>query len=248
MKSIITIQNLEKTYGVGAATAQALKGITFGVETGEFVAIMGPSGSGKTTLLNILAGLDLATGGEVLIASHGLNDMNTEELADFRRSKLGFVFQDYNLLDSLTLAENIALPLLLAKKSFTERVQAVMGLLGIEDLSDRLPYQVSGGQQQRAAVARALVHDPSLVLADEPSGNLDSQAAANLLDTFASLNQTQKTTIVMVTHDSYAASYASRVVFLKDGRLFHEICRNSMTKNTFYDEILAITRRLDGVG
>ncbi len=209
------------------------------------MAIMGPSGSGKTTLLNILAGIDTPTSGNVRIKNQVMQELSSEALAHFRRTQLGFVFQDYNLLDTLTLGENIVLPLLLERKRPDRRLRAVLEDLDIVSLENRLPYQASGGQQQRAAIARAIIHEPALVLADEPSGNLDSKAATNLLETFSDLNQRRGITFVMVTHDPQAASYAKRVIFIKDGKLYTELKRAATSNKTFYNNILAVLAQLE---
>lgn len=223
----------------------ALTDVTFSVHKGEFVAIMGPSGSGKTTLLNILAGLDSPTAGTVCINGKSFSELSGEALAEFRRTHLGFVFQDYNLLDTLTLTENVALPLLLDRRAAIPRVHQTLALLGIAALGDRFPYQVSGGQQQRAAVARAIVHEPALVLADEPTGNLDSSAAQALLEQFRMLNQQVQTTIVMVTHDPRAARYADRVIFLKDGIVSSTLLRGTQPPRQFLSAILHVLGSVD---
>ena len=240
MNNILQIKHLSKTYGGtdGAAVTHALDDVSFAVRCGEFVSVMGPSGSGKTTLLNILAGLDTPTHGEILLDGQSYAGLDGEQLAAFRRSRLGFIFQDYNLLDTLTLGENVALPLLLDKRDPALRVQQTLTLLGIETLADRFPYQASGGQQQRAAVARAIVHNPSLVLADEPTGNLDSASAKLLLQQFAVLNQQMRVTILMVTHDPQAASYADRVIFIKDGQLSTTLERGAQPSRGFFTSIL----------
>lgn len=240
MATVMEVQGLAKRYGKPPlAVTQALSGMEFKIDQGEFVAVMGPSGSGKTTLLNIMAGLDVPNEGAVLINGSALSQLTGEELARFRRTQLGFVFQDYNLLDTLTLGENISLPLLLSGSPNPARVKAVMALLGIENLGERFPFQVSGGQQQRAAVARAIVHRPAVVLADEPSGNLDSKAAAALLAQFGELNVSHGVTIVMVTHDARAASHARRVLVVSDGRLHTELLREDALQTHFYDMIVS---------
>jgi len=245
MKPILSVENIKKTYGQGSSVAYALQDVSFAVEPGEFIAIMGPSGSGKTTLLNILAGLDVSSGGNVYINGKNMSRLSGEALALFRRKQLGFVFQDYNLLDTLTLEENVMLPILLNGSSDYGRVQKTMELLGISQLAKRFPYETSGGQQQRTAVARALVHEPSLVLADEPSGNLDSRAAIALLEELSHLNQSQKTTIVMVTHDPHAASYANRIILLKDGQVSRNLLRHDSDRHAFYAEILSVLQKLE---
>jgi ABC-type lipoprotein export system ATPase subunit len=248
MNNVLDVTHLHKTYGGahGAATTHALTDVSFAVEAGEFLAIMGPSGSGKTTLLNLLAGLDTPSGGDIVIDGQRYAGVDGEHLAAFRRQHLGFVFQDYNLLDTLTLAENVALPLLLAKRDATARVQHTLALLGIAALADRFPYQVSGGQQQRAAVARAIVHQPTIVLADEPTGNLDSTATKTLLDHFTTLNVQMHVTLLLVTHDPQAARYAQRVIFLQDGAVCATLVRGTQESRTFFASILDTLSALEG--
>ncbi|MCL6597694.1 MAG: ABC transporter ATP-binding protein [Alicyclobacillus macrosporangiidus] len=248
--NILTAKRLTKVYGsrhAGAVT-KALNGIDLEVNRGEFVSIMGPSGSGKTTLLNILAGIDRPTSGELRIHGQELAKMRASELALFRRRQLGFVFQDYNLLDSLTAAENVALPLALDGKPGTavrKKVLEVLEYLGMGEQADRYPYELSGGQQQRIAVARAVVHHPALILADEPTGNLDSASAKALLEVFAKLHREQESTILMVTHDPFAASYSKRVVFIKDGQVFSHLDAPS-SRSQFFQEILQALAVLEG--
>ncbi|MBX5436672.1 MAG: ABC transporter ATP-binding protein [Alicyclobacillaceae bacterium] len=247
---VLQVHHLTKVYqgGRGQVAVKALDGIALSVAKGEFVTIMGPSGSGKTTLLNILAGLDRQTGGECWIDGRELSAMTNEDLALFRRRKLGFVFQDFNLLDTLTLAENVALPLALdgmRGAELAERVQRVMSDLGLAAVMNKYPFEVSGGQQQRAAVARAVVHEPALLLADEPTGNLDSASAQTLLELFQALNERRQATLLMVTHDPFAASYAHRVVFIKDGRVHSELGRAS-GRDAFFQDILSGLAVLEG--
>ena len=223
--SILEVKGLKKTYTTrfGGNQVQALKNVSFSVEEGEYVAIMGESGSGKTTLLNILAALDKPTGGTVLLDGRNLADIRESAMAEFRRDNLGFVFQDFNLLDTFSLEDNIYLPLVLAGKNYREmhkRLEPIAKQLGITQLLKKYPYEVSGGQKQRAAVARALITHPKLILADEPTGALDSKSSDELLDLFSAINQ-DKQTIVMVTHSVKAASHAGRVLFIKDGEVFH---------------------------
>ena len=222
--SILEVKGLKKTYTTrfGGNQVQALKNVSFSVEEGEYVAIMGESGSGKTTLLNILAALDKPTGGTVLLDGRNLADIKETAMAEFRRDNLGFVFQDFNLLDTFSLEDNIYLPLVLAGKNYREmhkRLEPIAKQLGITQLLKKYPYEVSGGQKQRAAVARALITHPKLILADEPTGALDSKSSDELLDLFSAINQ-DKQTIVMVTHSVKAASHAGRVLFIKDGEVF----------------------------
>ena len=239
--SILEVQSLQKVYTTrfGGTQVQALKNVTFHVEEGEYVAIMGESGSGKTTLLNILAALDKPTGGLVKLDGQELGKIRESEVAAFRRDHLGFVFQDFNLLDTFSLEDNIYLPLALSGKQPSEMKQRLVPLaaqLGIAHLLKKYPYEVSGGQKQRAAVARALITNPRLILADEPTGALDSKATDELLRLFGDINA-QGQTILMVTHSVKAASHAGRVLFIKDGELFHQIYRGESTENQFYQKI-----------
>lgn len=239
--SILEVQSLQKVYTTrfGGTQVQALKNVTFHVEEGEYVAIMGESGSGKTTLLNILAALDKPTGGLVKLDGQELGKIRESEVAAFRRDHLGFVFQDFNLLDTFSLEDNIYLPLVLSGKQPNEMKQRLVPLaaqLGIAHLLKKYPYEVSGGQKQRAAVARALITNPRLILADEPTGALDSKATDELLRLFGDINA-QGQTILMVTHSVKAASHAGRVLFIKDGELFHQIYRGESTENQFYQKI-----------
>ena len=239
--SILEVQSLQKVYTTrfGGTQVQALKNVTFHVEEGEYVAIMGESGSGKTTLLNILAALDKPTGGLVKLDGQELGKIRESEVAAFRRDHLGFVFQDFNLLDTFSLEDNIYLPLVLSGKQPSEMKQRLVPLaaqLGIAHQLKKYPYEVSGGQKQRAAVARALITNPRLILADEPTGALDSKATDELLRLFGDINA-QGQTILMVTHSVKAASHAGRVLFIKDGELFHQIYRGESTENQFYQKI-----------
>ena len=239
--SILEVQSLQKVYTTrfGGTQVQALKNVTFHVEEGEYVAIVGESGSGKTTLLNILAALDKPTGGLVKLDGQELGKIRESEVAAFRRDHLGFVFQDFNLLDTFSLEDNIYLPLVLSGKQPSEMKQRLVPLaaqLGIAHLLKKYPYEVSGGQKQRAAVARALITNPRLILADEPTGALDSKATDELLRLFGDINA-QGQTILMVTHSVKAASHAGRVLFIKDGELFHQIYRGESTENQFYQKI-----------
>ena len=239
---ILTVSGLQKTYTTrfGGSKVQALKNVNFTVESGEYVAIMGESGSGKTTLLNILAALDKPTGGTVLLGGKNLSEIPEETAAAFRRDNLGFVFQDFSLLDTFSLEDNICLPLVLAGKSRTEmrdRLSPLAYDLGIETLLKKYPYEVSGGQKQRAAVARALITRPQILLADEPTGALDSKNARSLMEKLSGLNADAGTTILMVTHSVKAASHASRVLFIKDGEVFHEIYRGESSDEQLYQKI-----------
>lgn len=248
MTSLLKVQNVGKVYGNGANTFTALSNITFEVEKGEFVGVMGPSGAGKSTLLNVLATIDTPTTGDIVIGEANLAQMKDAELADFRRDNLGFIFQDYNLLDSLTVRENIVLPLAIAKvpaKEINTRVAHIAGLFGISDLLDKYPYQISGGQKQRTASSRALVTEPQLIFADEPTGALDSKSATDLLERLSDLNKSQASTIMMVTHDAFAASFCQRILFIQDGQLSKEIHRGTQTRKQFFQEILQV---LAGIG
>ena len=241
--SMLEVSGLKKTYATrfGGNQVQALKNVNFTVEQGEYVAIMGESGSGKTTLLNILAALDRPTGGSVLLEGKELSSIRESAVAAFRRDNLGFVFQDFNLLDTFSLKDNIFLPLVLSGKKYQEmerRLATIAEKLGITMLLEKYPYEVSGGQKQRAAIARALITKPQLILADEPSGALDSKAADSLMHLFHTINMDGQT-IVMVTHSVKAASSASRVLFIKDGEVFHQLYRGNMTNEEMYHKISA---------
>ena len=239
--SILNVSGVQKIYTTrfGGNKVEALKSVSFGVEQGEYVAIMGESGSGKTTLLNILAALDKPTSGSVVLDGKDLSKIKESQVAAFRRDNLGFVFQEFNLLDTFSLEDNIYLPLVLAGKShkeMQERLKPIAAQLGITELLKKYPYEVSGGQKQRAAVARALITNPKLLLADEPTGALDSKATDELLRLFANINKTGQT-ILMVTHSVKAASHASRVLFIKDGEVFHQIYRGNNTNEQLYQLI-----------
>ncbi|MDE6675191.1 MAG: ABC transporter ATP-binding protein [Acetatifactor sp.] len=239
--SILEVKEVKKTYTtrLGSNRVEALKNVSFSVEQGEYVAIMGESGSGKTTLLNILAALDKPTGGSVILGGQDLGRIKESAVAAFRRDNLGFVFQDFNLLDTFTLEDNIYLPLVLAGKRYDEmyaRLQPIVQELGITELLKKYPYEVSGGQKQRAAVARALITGPKLVLADEPTGALDSKATDELLRLFGKINLSGQT-ILMVTHSVKAASHAGRVLFIRDGEVFHQIYRGNSTNEQLYQKI-----------
>ncbi|HAP21010.1 ABC transporter ATP-binding protein [Frisingicoccus caecimuris] len=239
--AILEVNNIKKIYTTrfGANKVQALSDVSFSVEKGEYVAIMGESGSGKTTLLNILAALDRPTSGSVCLDGNELSKIRETKIAEFRRENLGFVFQDFNLLDTFTLKDNIMLPLVLAGKHYGEmraKLMPIVQKLGIEGLMGKYPYEVSGGQKQRAAVARALITHPKLILADEPTGALDSKSTDELLELFGKINQ-EGQTILMVTHSVKAASHASRVLFIKDGEVFHQIYRGNSSSEALYQKI-----------
>lgn len=248
-KPVIVVQDVQKVYGEKRENpSHALKGLSFSMEEGEFVGIMGPSGSGKTTLLNVISTLDHATSGLVEIAGTSITKMRQSELADFRSQKLGFIFQDFNLLENLSIYENIALPLSLQGVSSNKigtKVEQVTTMLGISNILSKYPSEVSGGQKQRAAAARAIVHDPAIILADEPTGALDSKNAASLLEAIAHLNEEQGASILMVTHDAYSASYCKRILFIQDGELYKEIYRSQTPRHVFYKEILGVLAALD---
>ena len=248
---VLSVRNLEKVYGGRGAQTRALDDVSLDVARGEFVAIMGASGSGKSTLLNCVSTIDSATSGRILVDGADVSSMRGRDLARFRRERLGFVFQDSNLLDTLTARENVALPLTISRVAAGEtlsRVEGVARRLGIEKCLDKYPYQLSGGQQQRVAAARALVTRPSLIMADEPTGALDSKSARLLLECLEQLNRELSATVLMVTHDSYAASYTGRVVFIRDGRVFTELCRGDMGRREFFDRIMQVVAMMGGEG
>ena len=241
LMSLLEVKNVKKIYTTrfGSNQVEALRDVNFTVERGEYVAIMGESGSGKMTLLNILAALDKPTEGKVYLKDRDLGKLKEKEIATFRRQNLGFVFQDFNLLDTFSLKDNIFLPLVLSGKKYPEmekRLKPIAEKLGIEKLLEKYPYEVSGGQKQRAAIARALITKPQLILADEPSGALDSKAADSLMNLFTTINQDGQT-IVMVTHSVKAASSAKRVLFIKDGKVFHQLYRGNLTNEEMYERI-----------
>lgn len=249
MKVVVEARQVKKAYGVKGNVFLALAGIDLTVREGEFVGIMGPSGAGKSTLLNVLATIDQPTSGEIAISGTNFMTMNEEQLSDFRRNQLGFIFQDYNLLDTLTIKENILLPLALAKLDVNEleqRVDEVAGKFGIHAILEKYPYHVSGGQKQRAAAARAIVARPSLILADEPTGALDSKSATDLLEILKDLNEKDRSTIFMVTHDTFAASYCTRVLLIKDGRIFTELVKGTTPRKDFFKKILDVLSVLGG--
>ena len=243
MNSYIQVCDIEKYYGNGLIVTKAVDRVSFRVEKGEFIGVMGASGSGKTTLLNVLATIDQVTAGHIYYEDTDITELSEDALSEFRKRNLGFVFQDYNLLDTLTIEENIILALTLQggkKKEIQKSCDEIIKLLGIEDVRAKFPYQVSGGQKQRCACARAMVNRPKLLLADEPTGALDSRSAQTLLETFTNLNQTLGATILMVTHDAFSASYCKRILFLKDGKIFHELVRGEKSRKIFLQEILDV--------
>nr|BAA03302.1 hypothetical protein [Bacillus subtilis]BAA08315.1 yxdL [Bacillus subtilis] len=247
MANMLEVKHINKTYK-GQVSYQALKQISFSIEEGEFTAVMGPSGSGKTTLLNIISTIDRPDSGDILINGENPHRLKRTKLAHFRRKQLGFVFQDFNLLDTLTIGENIMLPLTLEKEApsvMEEKLHGIAAKLGIENLLNKRTFEVSGGQRQRAAIARAVIHKPSLILADEPTGNLDSKATKDVMETLQSLNRDDHVTALMVTHDPVSASYCRRVIFIKDVVLFNEIYRGE-NRQVFYEQILDVLSMLGG--
>lgn len=249
MDTVLRIENIEKYYGNKSNLTKALDRISLEVEKGEFVGIMGASGSGKTTLLNCIATIDRVTSGHIYVGGEDITKLKGNALNRFRREQLGFIFQDFNLLDTLTAYENIALALSIQNvkaEDISERVMSMAGHLGIVEVMNKYPYQMSGGQKQRVASARALITNPKLVLADEPTGALDSKAARHLLESLKDMNESAKATILMVTHDAFTASYASRVVFIKDGQIFNEIRRGQDDRKTFFNKIIDIVTMLGG--
>lgn len=248
-KPLLCVEHIEKYYGNQGSVTKALNQVSFYVQHGEFVSIMGASGSGKTTLLNCISTIDTVSAGHILLDGKDITTINEDDISAFRRDNLGFVFQDFNLLDTLTLEENIALPLTIGKvspKEITERINHIAQRLQISDTLKKFPFQVSGGQKQRCAFARAMVCKPKLVMADEPTGSLDSNSARILLQMMSELNKEAGATILMVTHDAFCASYADRILFLKDGKIFNEILKGEKTRDIFYHEILDVLSLLGG--
>ena len=249
MKPILEVENLEKYYGNRGNITKAVDNINFCVNEGEFVGIMGPSGSGKTTLLNCISTIDTVTSGHIRINDKDITTLKKDNLSKFRRNELGFIFQDFNLLDTLTAYENIALALTIQKVKTAEiekRVHDAARKLDIMDTLEKYPYQLSGGQKQRIAAARALITNPSLILADEPTGALDSKSIRMLLDSMERMNQEYNATIMMVTHDAFTASYAQRILFIKDGKIFNEIIRGNDSRKEFFNKILEVVTLLGG--
>lgn len=245
--AILTVRHLAKIYE-GRVAHKALENINFSIEKGEFVGIMGPSGSGKTTLLNLISTIDQPSSGEVLINGQDPHRLNRKQTALFRRRELGFVFQHFNLLDTLTVEENIVLPLTLDGERVSEmerKLQEVVGKLGIDSILKKRTYEISGGQMQRTAIARAIIHQPSLILADEPTGNLDSKSAKDVMETISTINKEDGATALMVTHDAVAASYCHRVIFIKDGQLYNEIYRG-VNRQAFFQKIIDMLALLGG--
>ena len=251
METILKVNKVEKYYGNKGNITKALNNISFEVEKGEFVGIMGPSGSGKTTLLNCISTIDKITAGNIVINGTEITNLKGRRLEKFRRDELGFIFQDFNLLDTLTTYENIALALTIQGKRPSEidkSIKEVTEKLGIDKLLEKYPYEMSGGQKQRVASARAIVTNPSLILADEPTGALDSKSARMLLDSFENLNKEMQATILMVTHDAFTASYAHRIFFIKDGEIFKELVRGNDSRKEFFNKIMEVVTLLGGEG
>lgn len=248
--TILKAENIRKSYGNKFNKQEVLRGIELDIEKGEFVSIMGASGSGKTTLLNVLSSIDKVSQGTIMIDGKEITSMKEKQLAEFRKYHLGFIFQEYNLLDTLTVKENILLPLSISKisrKAAEETFKKVADELGILDIKDKYPNQISGGQKQRTSAARAFIHEPSIIFADEPTGALDSKSASDLLNKLSDLNQKRKATIVMVTHDPVAASYCSRVIFIKDGAIYTQLNKGDETRQNFFQDILKTQGVLSGV-
>ena len=249
MSNILKLDKVEKYYGNKSNVTKAVDNISFEVEKGEFVAIMGASGSGKTTLLNCMSTIDKVTSGHIFVDGQDITRFKGDKLNDFRRENLGFIFQDFNLLDTLTAYENISLALSIQDvgvKEISKRVNEIATKLGITEVLNKYPYEMSGGQKQRVAVARAIITNPKIVLADEPTGALDSKSSKILLKTFNYLNTKLNATILMVTHDSFAASFANRVIFIKDGKIYNEIYKGNMDRKTFFDKIIDVVTLLGG--
>lgn len=249
MEKVLEVKNIEKYYGNKSNLTKAINNISFNIEKGEFVGIMGASGSGKTTLLNCIATIDKVTAGNILINKQEITKLKGNKLNKFRREELGFIFQDFNLLDTLTAYENIALALTIQKvkpKEIESRVEDIAKKLNITDILNKYPYQISGGQKQRVASGRAIITNPKLVLADEPTGALDSKSARQLLESFEDLNKKLNTTILMVTHDSFTASYANRILFIKDGKIFNELIKGEDSRKEFFEKIIEVQTLLGG--
>ena len=248
-KTVLEVKNIEKYYGSKSSLTKAIDNISFNVEEGEFVGIMGASGSGKTTLLNCISTIDRVTSGKIIINGEDITKLRGNKLNKFRREELGFIFQDFNLLDTLTCYENIALALTIQRvnpNKIDERVNEIANKLDIKNILKKYPYQISGGQKQRVASSRAIITNPKLVLADEPTGSLDSKSARQLLETFETLNNNLNATILMVTHDAFTASYANRILFIKDGKIFNELIKGNDTRKEFFEKIIEVQTLLGG--
>lgn len=249
MSRILKVENIEKYYGGKGVVTKAVDGLSFSVDEGEYIGIMGASGSGKTTLLNCIATIDTVTAGRIYIDNHELSAMPAKALSKFRREKLGFVFQEFNLLDTLTAYENIALAMTILRKKHDEidkKIMAIADFLKIKHILSKYPYEMSGGEKQRVATARAIITNPALILADEPTGSLDSKSAKSLLQSFKALNEEIKSTILMVTHDAYTASHCKRILFIKDGHLFSELIRGEASRKDFFNQIMEVVTLLGG--
>ena len=249
MERILEVQNAEKYYGTKSNLSKAIDNISFNVNKGEFVGIMGASGSGKTTLLNCISTIDKVTAGHIVVNQEDITKLKGNKLNKFRREELGFIFQDFNLLDTLTCYENIALALTIQRvnaREIDKRVNEIAEKLEIKEILKKYPYQVSGGQKQRVASARAIITNPKLVLADEPTGSLDSKSSRQLLENFEYLNQKLQATILMVTHDAFTASYANRILFIKDGKIFNELIKGNDTRKQFFEKIIEVQTLLGG--
>ena len=249
MQKILKVEKIQKYYGNKDNITKAIDNISFDVKTGEFIGIMGASGSGKTTLLNCISTIDTVSSGHIYLENQDITQIKDEDIAKFRRENLGFIFQDFNLLDTLTIEENIALILTINKfneKQIDKKVLEISKKLGIEKILNKYPYQVSGGQKQRCASARAIINSPKLILADEPTGSLDSKSAKQLLEMMEDMNKNLNATILMVTHDPLSASYCSKILFLKDGRIFNKIEKGEKKQNEFYNEILDVLALIGG--
>ncbi|MBO1703413.1 MULTISPECIES: ABC transporter ATP-binding protein [Eubacterium] len=246
---ILSVQHIEKYYGNNGNITKAVDDISFNVNKGEYIGIMGASGSGKTTLLNCVSTIDSVTAGHILIQDRDITELRSRQLSQFRREQLGFIFQDFNLLDTLTAYENIALALTILKvpaATIDKRVRSVAKRLQITDILEKYPYQISGGQKQRVASARAIITKPALILADEPTGALDSKSARMLLEAFDTLNEQLHATILMVTHDAFTASYCKRILFIKDGKIFNELIRGDDSRKVFFKRIIDVVSLLGG--
>jgi putative ABC transport system ATP-binding protein len=249
MSTVLEVKNAEKYYGNKSNLTKAIDKISFKIEEGEFVGIMGASGSGKTTLLNCISTIDRVTAGQIIINNQDITKLKGNKLNKFRREELGFIFQDFNLLDTLTCYENIAIALTIQKvnpKEIDQKVKDVAQKLGITDILNKYPYQVSGGQKQRVASSRAIITNPKIILADEPTGALDSKSARQLLESFELLNQNLGSTILMVTHDAFTASYAEKIIFIKDGKIFNELVKGNDTRKQFFEKIIEVQTLLGG--
>lgn len=249
MDKVLDVKNIEKYYGNKTNLTKAIDNISFSVDEGEFVGIMGASGSGKTTLLNVISTIDRVTSGNIIIKDQDITKLKGNKLNKFRREELGFIFQDFNLLDTLTAYENIALALTIQREhpqKIDEKVRDIAKKLEIDSILNKYPYQISGGQKQRVASARAIITNPKLVLADEPTGALDSKSAKKLLENFEYLNKELRATILMVTHDAFTASYADRILFIKDGKIFNEIIKGNDTRKEFFEKIIEVQTLLGG--